>query len=93
MTLIEALKSGKPLRRRGYYYSSSPAYNTIFSVEDVLATDWEIIEPKVEITIEQLRIAHMKAFQKANGFSGSFAASCGYHCTPTADEIAKELGL
>ncbi len=56
MTLIEAIKSGRPFRREedgaeyGWNYPSQ-AYS--YSTDDILADDWEIKEPTVTITRTQ----------------------------------------
>lgn len=51
MTIIEALKSGKPFKRNHWscYYTKigEAAYNS-FTVDDILANDWEIkTEPRI----------------------------------------------
>ena len=47
LSIIEAVKSGKPYRRKGEPWRCRD--NKEF-VEDILATDWEIEERKIEIT-------------------------------------------
>lgn len=80
MTLIEAVKSGKKMRRPtdwGIKYSYQN-FNS-FSREDVLANDWEIDETepeKITVTADQVKDAiyslknelGIKTFLKALGF-------------------------
>lgn len=51
MTLIEAIKSGRPFRRKGEDFWTVPGdtKSQIFSAEDVTACDWEALpaEPVV----------------------------------------------
>ena len=67
MTLIEAIKSGRPFRRKSvlscwygvvgdvvkYQPGMSDAYVANLKVEDILADDWEIQEPTVTISASQ----------------------------------------
>lgn len=51
MTIIEAASSGKAFRRKSYqwtitWFIPSEADNLEFTLDDVLADDWEIIEDK-----------------------------------------------
>jgi len=89
MNIIEAVKSGKPFRRRSasrderMWYKNPPRMIDNMSytipVDDIIADDWEIQEEKIELTAEQIR----KAFRKA-----------GYAtCTPRQDVILKQLGF
>ena len=68
MTLIEAIKSGRPFRRcEGHWHSDGTSWVRTRALggpaidgkwlEDILADDWEIQEPKVEITRAQLKAA------------------------------------
>ena len=62
MDLITAIKSGRPFKRKGQEgwfkkgtktsgtFEDNCGYPCLLSVESVLADDWEIEEPKVEIT-------------------------------------------
>jgi hypothetical protein len=55
MTIIEAIKSGKKFKReiceRWLLETKNSAI--LFSVGDILADDWEIEEPRIEITRTQ----------------------------------------
>lgn len=65
MTLIEAVRSGKPFRRKCWSqgYHVLDIYKTIAcSLEDILADDWEIQEEKIEITERQLRRIYQDVF-------------------------------
>lgn len=84
MTLIEALKSGKPFTRPGMGYArllSEGIMPYSFSANEVLATDWEIIELKVEITRGQLRKAWVMSHPIFSLGNDVF------------DNLSKELGL
>lgn len=50
MNIIEAVKSGKPFKRPGYVNWSSPDAAIEVMPHEILATDWEIEERKIEIT-------------------------------------------
>jgi hypothetical protein len=66
MNIIEAVKSGKRFRRIGWtrWYPDDTVGNNIVdetpscSKEDILATDWEIEERKVEITESEFENAY-----------------------------------
>lgn len=46
MTIIEALKSGKPFKRKIGKYWYKPNDTAVFTPIEVLAEDWEIQEPR-----------------------------------------------
>jgi hypothetical protein len=53
VNLIDAVKSGKRIRRSSW--KSKDYWNPLnFDLEDILATDWEIEERKIEITESEL---------------------------------------
>lgn len=83
MNIIEALSSGRPFRRPkwvGGYLLLKEVENFAFSVEDLLATDWEVEEKQVTITISQFTRAWNRALTSGN--------------EPLVyDSIVKELGL
>jgi hypothetical protein len=59
MTIQEAIQSGKPFRRKMnnkfFQAWNQPEWMTFsFSVEDILATDWELKEEKIELTRDQV---------------------------------------
>lgn len=93
MTLIEALKSGKSFGRDGLFYILPMSQVEKFSVTQIFATDWEIIEPKVEITREQLEKAYNRAKEYRENVSRYACLQFGHRENPYFDEIAKELGL
>ncbi len=71
MNLIEALSSGRPIRRPkwiGGYLPLKEVENFAFSVEDLLATDWEVEEKQITITISQFNKAWSKATTKHNRY-------------------------
>lgn len=64
MTIIEAIKSGRRLRRKDkpsfitIDSPDAPGYYTItLEINDLLADDWEIEEEKVTVTREQVALA------------------------------------
>lgn len=62
MTLIEAIKSGKPFRRKGSADAQwfTPFEYSVcgnFMYRDILADDYEIDEPKVTVTRGQVEAA------------------------------------
>lgn len=53
MNLIEAITSGKPYRQkgdRGYYHPPGDCTRYTFTVEQILAQDWEVEETEVTVT-------------------------------------------
>lgn len=88
MNIIEAIKSGKRFRRRG-----QPRYLELFhdidlclSAVDITADDWEVEEPKVMITREQLFKAYWNTLH-------TVAYLDNHRRIDHIDAIAKELGL
>lgn len=71
MTLQEAIKSGKPFKRKSgkemdYLIINKEGYVSIFkyqfdrislSKEDILATDWEIEEERISLSAAEIRAA------------------------------------
>lgn len=59
MNLIDAIKSGRPFRRQLWGNVGEEktwihnAQHTLYGTNDVLADDWETLEPKVTITRSQ----------------------------------------
>jgi hypothetical protein len=90
MTLIEAIKSGRGIRRASWAnrgadfwpnYKDVSGYNTYnLTVSDLLALDWEIEGKKVEVTADQICEAVYKGMLNI----------CH---TPVATTVLKELGL
>jgi hypothetical protein len=54
MNIIQAIQSGKPFRRKGWEVYFPLAGDLSFYGHDILATDWEVQEQKIEITKSQL---------------------------------------
>lgn len=50
LTIIDAVKSGKRRKRACNPGWEKPDLSYIYRTEDILATDWEIEEKKIEIT-------------------------------------------
>lgn len=102
MTIIEAIKSGKPFRRKGEknWYGNSPDAAKMFHIESmnvfchyasIIADDWEVEEKKIEITHSQLLKAIAAVAKKECETLGDHhrvQILCGF-----APHISKELGL
>lgn len=87
MTIQEAIKSGRKFKRESHsdsvnYYDSLHLYLGL-TIDDILATDWEIEEEKIEISRSQLNDAFIK----------SKAATANQTSTLMLYEIAKHLGF
>ncbi len=66
MNLIEAVKSGKRFRRKDHWgWVDLETVVIGIAKSDILATDWEIEERKIEITESELEAA-----LEASGFKG-----------------------
>lgn len=54
MNIIDAVKSGKNFARKPQdkndFHLNCESQEYVFDIEDILATDWEIEEKKIEIT-------------------------------------------
>jgi hypothetical protein len=103
MNLIDAVKSGRPFRRKAHS-SHSPEYftprewvdsfglgdfeNQEVMVADILADDYELEEPEVRITRGQFWEAVKKVERRTETDNASFIVFY-----PNADELAKRLGL
>lgn len=68
MNIIEAIKSGKRIRRTAWIPSTSPEYWTTslsqaftFTKEDLLADDWELEEASAQITSS----GYFRAYEEA----------------------------
>lgn len=97
MNIIEAVRSGKPCRRKAWAPGCvqspfRPSENSYYSRDlelsacDILADDWEIEERKVEITYSVLE----RAIEKSH-YPFSWREK-GVPICPT-QRLAKELGL
>lgn len=103
MNLIEAVRSGKPYRRKGWpsnqeFQKPIGSYCLGIAVEDLLADDWEIEQKPITITKEQFD----KACQRVLGrfASDHILVVCWLGLTKSERTItevlanlAKELGL
>lgn len=91
MNIMQAIKSGKRFRRPtwGIYYSESHEGFLELTPEDLLADDWEVVNPAVTITSEAFDNAVRKVEVKLYRLSGLTPV-------PIDDflkELKKELGL
>jgi hypothetical protein len=50
LNIIQAVESGKRKKRLGTPDWQGPKSSYVYTIEDILATDWEIEERKIEIT-------------------------------------------
>lgn len=67
MNLIEAVKSGRPFKRKAWGTSDWEApesWSKPFLKYDILADDWELEESKVEITATQFHEAARKVWEE-----------------------------
>jgi len=84
LNFLEAIKSGKPSRRKFWpkeeFININQDYIT-FHITDLLADDWEIDEPKITITRSQL----------AEAWNANFIRKAGEN--PCFEELCKRLGL
>lgn len=81
MTIIEAIKSGKRFRRGCGEFSKWAAngeFQYILRKEDILATDWEVEEEKIEVTKEQLREAWDSFMFPQPDMFAAFARKLGF---------------
>lgn len=87
MNIIEAIKSGKPYRRKNSSKMFVPGYQYDFEYSEVLATDWEVEEARVTITYSEFDAAWMEAVRKNKTFEGLVQQ------IEFRRLVAKELGL
>jgi hypothetical protein len=88
MNIIEAVKSGKRMRRRawcGSMYKFVEDWTLLVST-DVLADDWEVEEKKVTITESDFKAALVRTTRSFSLYDGPYI--CEY-----LSQLKKELGL
>lgn len=68
MTLIEAVKTGRKIRRKGHdaWLGVTQLSRVSLSPEEILADDWEVEPTSVTITREQFNKAWDKALTSAD---------------------------
>lgn len=68
MNIIEAIKSGKKLKRRPWKKKwidpKDTGYHITLTFQDLAANDWEVEAAPVQITREQLYTAYSEAMQE-----------------------------
>ena len=66
MNILQAIDSGKSFKRKGSktWNGNHPEYTYDFTYQDLLATDWEIEERKIEITESEFDAAISGVSQK-----------------------------
>jgi hypothetical protein len=86
MNIIEATKSGKKMRRKGWeaYWNTN---DLSYTREDLLADDWEVEQVPVSITQEQF----FHAFAEALKETGAFRDYGSY--TEVVNVMAQKLGI
>ncbi len=63
MNIIDAVKSGRPFKRKGHAHYTHPLQDGVFvSKEDLLADDWELETEKKELSWYDIRIAIAKVY-------------------------------
>ena len=92
MNIIEAIKSGKLHKRKiNKEWCHAPSvtnqFSLAYSIEDILADDWEIEEVRVTITYSEFDAAWMEAVRKNKTFEGLVQQ------IEFRRLVAKELGL
>lgn len=96
MTLIEALKTGLPLRRRGDAEYLQPltfdSDHTPFDLDDIMATDWEVESIPVPVTREQFEEA-WRTTCAVSRFVKELDSVQYNAFTAVRDILIKELGL
>lgn len=93
MTLIEAIKTGKRIRRKGWeqwHLDQDMTLNKLstlvaISRDDILAEDWEVEPTPITITREQFDAAWRKSCRETAG--------PGYDLDDIYQILVKELGL
>jgi len=79
MNLIEAIKSGKPFRRKGWGYYLNSRDGGSLEFDSILATDWEIQEQKIELTWRQVQDAlHASALGSYHAKEVEFKEKLGF---------------
>lgn len=88
MNIIEAIKSGKRFKRKAHFdYWPKPNRNShTFSLEELLADDWEVEEKQVTLTESDFESAAARASQ-------SFSIYNPPHICEYLTQLKKELGL
>lgn len=95
MNIIEAIKSGRPFRRilwtkiggEKTWIKNSSA--TLFETDDVLANDWEVMEPTVTITKSQFWDAYSDVIKN----DPALTHIKGYSEASLIDALIRRLGL
>lgn len=92
MNIIEAIKSGKLHKRkinREWCHAPSVTnqFSLAYSIDDILANDWEVEEVRVTITESVLSAAWEKAV-KSSGYHDDYPPHGWLYA-----ELKKELGL
>ena len=91
LTIQEAIQSGLPFKREGCLAWYRTTKQPVFSIEHILAQDWEIKVPEVTITREKLAEAWDKKLAGESGLCNlSYLRA---ECSMAFDAFAKELGL
>lgn len=89
MNLIDAVRSGRPIKRRSWDdglkgWLNLGGHRVLLEKCEILAEDWEIDEPKVSITRAQLEVASKIIHRRVHNQD---------HDPWWINPLAKELGL
>lgn len=92
MNIIDAIKSGKLHKRkinREWCHAPSVTnqFSLTYSIDDILANDWEVEEVRVTISASDLKTAWVKAV-KSSGYHDDYSPHGWLYA-----ELKKELGL
>lgn len=93
MNIIEAIKSGKLHKRkinREWCHAPSVTnqFSLAYSIDDILANDWEVERVPVTITEDSFTSAWKRAVEKSGGYDIVYGGFQSFR-----DLVAKELGL
>ena len=93
MNIIEAIKSGKLHKRkinREWCHASSVTnqFSLAYSIDDILANDWEVEQVPVTVTEDSFAAAWKRAVRKAGGDDLTYGGFQSFR-----DLVARELGL
>lgn len=92
MNIVDAIKSGKLHKRkinREWCHAPSVTnqFSLTYSIDDILADDWEIEEVRVTINASDLKMAWIKACENIKRYDDTTPSH--WLCV----ELKKELGL
>lgn len=74
MNLIDALKTGRNIKRgkNGAWFKASPAFNNNFTIDEILATDWEVEPERYEFECHFESTNHIREVFHKKDIVGEF---------------------